>query len=151
MATRLSYSSLPGGRVAQTTTSTYENPGIGLKFEYPSEWDLREDLERLTMKPDDGSVFFVEPVNLDLLFIPNQTLKAYAQEGYHRCCGTMSTPINDNLTTIGQNYTAQQYEYTFQGAGTRQGLVVWAISNGVGYQFQYISDQGLEFYKNIPN
>jgi hypothetical protein len=31
-----------------------------------------------------------------------------------------------------------------------QGLDVWAISNYVGYQFEYISDQGSAFSKNIP-
>ena len=62
----------------------------------------------------------------------------------------MATTINDNQTTIGQNYTASQLEYTFEGAGTRQGLVVWAINNDTGYQFDYISDQGPEFSKNLP-
>jgi hypothetical protein len=38
-----------------------------------------------------------------------------------------------------------QYEYTLEGQGTRQGLVVWVINNGVGYQFKYISNQGSEF------
>lgn len=63
----------------------------------------------------------------------------------------MSTPISDNQTTIGKNYTAMQYEYTTDGGfGIRQGLDVWAISNDVGYQFEYISDQGSAFSKNIP-
>jgi hypothetical protein len=44
-----------------------------------------------------------------------------------------------------------QYEYTIDGGfGIRQGLDVWAISNDVGYQFEYISDQGSAFSKNIP-
>ncbi|HEU4823571.1 MAG TPA: hypothetical protein VFS97_09130 [Nitrososphaeraceae archaeon] len=59
----------------------------------------------------------------------------------------MSTPISDNQTTIGKNYIAMQYEYT---KDSRQGLDVWAISNDVGYQFEYISDQGSAFSKNIP-
>ena len=50
----------------------------------------------------------------------------------------MSNAINDNQTTIGHNYTALQYEYTLEGQGTRQELVVWVINNGVGYQFKYI-------------
>jgi predicted Zn-dependent protease len=89
---------------AQSTTSTYENPAIGLKFEYPAEWELRNNSIGLTMSPDEDSVFSLEVVSLDRLGIHNSTLKDYAQYGYQLCCGTMSTPINDNQTTIGQNY-----------------------------------------------
>jgi hypothetical protein len=136
---------------AQSTTSTYENPAIGLKFEYPAEWELRNNPIGLTMSPDEDSVFSLEVVSLDRLGIPNPTLKDYAQYGYQLCCGTMSTPINDNQTTIGQNYTAQQYEYTFGGVlGTRQGIDVWVIDNGIGYQFEYISDPGPSFSQNLP-
>ena len=135
---------------AQSTTSTYENPAVGLKFEYPAEWELRNNPIGLTMSPDEDSVFSLEVVSLDRLGIPNPTLKDYAQYGYQLCCGTMSTPINDNQTIIGQNYTAQQYEYTFEGVGTRQGIDVWVINNGVGYQFEYISDPGSAFSKNLP-
>jgi hypothetical protein len=54
----------------QTTTSTYENPAVGLKFEYPTEWDLRENPIGLTMTPDEGSVFSFEIVSL----VPNSML-----------------------------------------------------------------------------
>jgi hypothetical protein len=135
---------------AQSTNSIYENPAIGLKFTYPSEWQLRNNPLGLTMTPDKNSHFSLEVIHLSRLGIPNPTLKDYAQYGYRLCCGTMSTPISDNQTTIGKNYTAMQYEYTLEGFGTRQGLDVWAISNDVGYQFEYISDQGSAFSKNIP-
>jgi hypothetical protein len=135
---------------AQSTISTYENPAIGLKFTYPSEWQLRNNPLGLTMTPDESSHFSLEVIHLSRLGIPNPTLKDYAQYGYRLCCGTMSTPISDNQTTIGKNYTAMQYEYTTEGFGIRQGLDVWAISNDVGYQFEYISDQGSAFSNNIP-
>jgi hypothetical protein len=135
--------------LAQPTTSTYENTAVGLRFEYP-EWELRETPIGLRMTPDEDSVFTLEIVSLDRLGIPNPTLKDYAQYQYPLCCGTMSTPVNDNQTTIGKNYTAMQYEYTFEGVGTRQGLEVWAINNGIGYQFEYISNQGSDFSENIP-
>jgi len=130
---------------AQRTTSTYENPAIGLKFEYPPEWELRENPIGLTMTPDEDSTFSLEVASLDRLPMLNPTLKDFAHKQYLLCCGTMSNPINDNQTTIGHNYTALQYEYTLEGQGTRQGLVVWVINSGVGYQFKYISNQGSEF------
>src|SRR5215207_8391320 len=135
---------------AESTISTYENPAIGLKFTYPSQWQLQNTPIGLTMTPDENSHFSLEVIHLSRLGIPNPTLKDYAQYGYRLCCGTMSTPISDNQTTIGKNHTAMQYEYTTEGFGIRQGLDVWAISNDVGYQFEYISDQGSAFSKNIP-
>jgi hypothetical protein len=110
---------------AQSTNSTYENPAIGLKFTYPSEWQLRNNPLGLTMTPYERSHFSLEVIHLSRLGIPNSTLKDYAQYGYRLCCGTMSTPISDNQTTIGKNYTAMQYEYTTDGGfGIRQGLDV---------------------------
>jgi|SRR5215216_1416985 len=130
---------------AQGTTSIYENPAVGLKFEYPSEWELRENPKGLTMTPEEDITFSLEVDSLYRLPMLNPNLKDFAHEQYLLCCGTMSNAINDNQTTIGHNYTALQYEYTLEGQGTRQGLVVWVINNGVGYQFKYISNQGSEF------
>jgi hypothetical protein len=130
---------------AQGTTSTYENPAVGLKFEYPSEWELRENPKGLTMTPEEDITFSLEVDSLYRLPMLNPNLKDFAHKQYLLCCGTMSNAINDNQTTIGHNYTALQYEYTLEGQGTRQGLVVWVINNGVGYQFKYISNQGSEF------
>ena len=135
----------------QTTTSTYENPAVGLKFEYPSEWDLQENPTGLMMNNNEGSVFSFKFVDL----VPNSTLQDFARYQYTEefCCSVSTfvvTTINDNQTTVGQNSTASQLEYTFQGAGPRQGLVLWVINNDIGYQFNYISDQGPEFSKNLP-
>ena len=52
--------------------------------------------------------------------------------------------------TEGIHLRELQYEYTFKGQGIRQGLVVWVINNDIGYQFNYISDQGHEFSENLP-
>jgi hypothetical protein len=52
--------------------------------------------------------------------------------------------------TEGIHLRGLQYEYTFKGQGIRQGLVVWVINNDIGYQFNYISDQGHEFSENLP-
>jgi hypothetical protein len=137
----------------QATGSTYENPAIGLKFKYLPEWELRDTPIGVGMTPDEDSVFSIDVYSLDGL--PNQTLKDFARYQYAQefCCSSSTfvvTTVNDNQTAIGQNYTATQLEYTFEGAGTRQGLVVWAINNGTGYQFNYISDQGPAFSKNLP-
>jgi hypothetical protein len=138
---------------AQATGSTYENPAVGLKFKYLPEWEFRDTPIGASMTPDEDSVFSIDVYSLKGL--PNQTLKDFARYQYTQefCCSSSTfvvTTINDNQTSIGQNYTATQLEYTFEGAGTRQGLVVWAINNGTGYQFNYISDQGPAFSKNLP-
>jgi hypothetical protein len=69
---------------------------IGLKFTYPSEWQLQNNPIGLTMTPDERSHFSLEVIHLSRLGIPNPTLKDYAQYGYLLCRGTMSTPISDN-------------------------------------------------------
>jgi len=132
---------------------TYESPALGLKLEYPSEWELQENPIGIRLTPDEDSVFSIDVYSLDGL--PNQTLKDFARYQYTQdfCCSSstfVATTVNDNQTAIGQNYTATQLEYVFEGAGPRQGIVIWVINNGTGYQFNYISDQGPAFSKNLP-
>jgi hypothetical protein len=45
---------------AQLTTSTYETPTLGLKLEYPSEWELQENPIGLSMTPEEDSIFLLK-------------------------------------------------------------------------------------------
>jgi hypothetical protein len=132
---------------------TYESPALGFKFEHPPEWNLQENPIGISLTPEEGSIFSIDVYSLDGL--PNQTLKDFARYQYTQefCCSSSTfgaTTVNDNQTAVGQNYTATQLEYTFDVIGPRQGIVVWVINNGTGYQFNYISDQGPAFSKNLP-
>jgi hypothetical protein len=88
----------------------------------------------------------------------------YTNDGYLTTAFT--TVLNDNQTTIGHNNTAIQMEYRFKPArpleqfysnpqlglysnATRHGLVIWTISGGLGYQFNYVADED-QFSSNIP-
>ena len=138
---------------SQSTTSTYENPAVGLKFEYPPEWNLQERPTGVRMTPDQDSHFSLQFVSLDGL--ANQTLEGFARYQYTQeyCCGSSTfeaTTVNDNQTTVGQNNTALQLEYTHDVIMPRHGLVIWTINDGVGYQFDYVSDPGTAFSKNLP-
>jgi hypothetical protein len=78
---------------AQGTTSTYENLAVALKFEYPSEWELRENPKGLTITPEEDITFSLEVDSLYRLLILNPNLKEFAHKQYLLCAAQCPMPL----------------------------------------------------------
>jgi hypothetical protein len=129
---------------------TYEDPEIGITFEYPSEWSVKKGFLEFDIDIEEGIAFKVQ-ASLNPVY---DDLRGFARYQYeHQNFDAFSpTILNDNQTTVNNGHAAIQMEYEFKFAdtNTRQGLALWTVAGGVGYQFNYVADKGNQFDRNIP-
>ena len=140
-------------------TRTFEDLADGMTFQYPAHWHVNQnDAYSLNIDVGNDSMVLVSIELLDLLDPPITTLKEFARHQYDSGRVIIfNTPnlINDNQTTVAGDNPALQMEYSFEGTADgvqRHGLVVWTIDNdrNKGYQFNYFTNEGPEFFKNLP-
>jgi hypothetical protein len=151
-------SSLTQVVLAQTQTPLlkYEDPKLGISFQYPAEWKEPTSTQA-TLSSDcftieacsvgwvftfkSGHPIFIYASKLDetngAVSGPCNcnTLQQYMKWDYNRS-DKDDTFIRDNQTTIGHNYTAWQME-KIKPDKTEKTYVVWAINGNVGYRFSY--------------
>jgi hypothetical protein len=162
------------------STKTYENPEVGISFQYPSNWEVVDTFADLCSVEcllsihtvplnhpgyeDTGFLINVmsldaESLNADAdsmdINTPITTLEDFARYRYKGMTGWSSpNVINDNQTTVAGDHPALQMEYTYQGAhDVRHALTVWTIDSirNKGYEFSYNNAIEDEFSADIPS
>jgi hypothetical protein len=156
---------------SQPALIKYENPAIGIRFEYPDymlppvescESKLQTGVCILTLVPKNklfGGGFIdvgVDDPNYPRNFntkspgpCPCSNLMNYVRWDYGKG-DEEEIFLNDNQTLINKNHTAWQMETTEDTEEKSwQKLRVWAVNENVGYNFYYIASKDA-FGSNLP-
>ena len=147
---------------------TYESSNLGIKFHYPSNWQLDNELtnnnrncseESVTLRcsiyfnilsgnQDDVIIVKIEHDYLSTECMPKcQTLEEFVRWKYLDI-QQKELFYYSNKTSIIGNHSAWQMEYLFGSAGHyyRQSYVPYTLNNNSGYMIRYIANPGPQFY-----
>jgi hypothetical protein len=150
-----------GNRTAQCSegSCTYENPSLGIKFDYPSTWEQKQG--------DDSSsslvAYFLSPVENDNdRFRENFQIYAYNAENTQLDENVQSvieyntknyeeyTPINsDPITLAGNPAHSLVYAYWDPDIGAIQSMEVITVKDNAGFDFVYSAEQS-KYVKYLP-
>jgi hypothetical protein len=153
-------------RQPQTTTTTplnfttYSNSDLGISIQYPSNWDVNQNMTAGTIEFDAPRHFFLEAVPATRLIIVGQPFNLHsAVDVVNNRISNWQTTLQDfhvvqrNNTTLSGN-PAQMIVYTWTSPtlGPTKSVSVYAIKNRIIYNFGLgVSPQSYSSYLPILN
>lgn len=137
--------------LSQAFFSTYTNPQLGIKIDYPYGWTKVESLESQTPGPlggRKGVVLFRAPaegtnVNINVTELPgNVTLKEFSDALFDRLSQLIVTDyklIQSTEATLANRPAMKAIFTGRQGKLDLQSMIAWTVDGGVAYEITYLS------------